>query len=140
MCPIFRAASASAARARKWIATSGRPSRCTWMNCGSKALRFLFRPRILNTSRCSAAGWGRHVGVVIAARLVYGARAFDAAAALRGRFGCRGAAQLFVRDGGNFDVDVDAVEQRSADSTQVALNGYGSASALARGIPVEPAR
>jgi hypothetical protein len=46
----------------------------------------------------------------------------DAGADLGGTLGGGVAAELFVLDRGNFDVDVDAVEQRAADFADVALD------------------
>src|SRR3569833_482679 len=56
-----------------------------------------------------------------------------------GGFGFFGGAEFFVRDGGDFYLDIDAVEQRSADLAEVALDDGWSAAAFAGGIAVEAA-
>ena len=62
------------------------------------------------------------------------------AGADRGRgFGRRVVAQLFERDGGHFDVDIDAVEQRPGYLAQIALNDGRRAAAFAAGVAVEAA-
>jgi hypothetical protein len=50
------------------------------------------------------------------------------------------AAELFVGDGRNFDVQINAIEQRSADLCEIALDDAGRTAALARDITVEAAR
>jgi hypothetical protein len=45
-------------------------------------------------------------------------------------------AQFFVGYGRDFDLNIDAVQQRSADFSQIALNDGGGAAAFARGIAV----
>jgi hypothetical protein len=55
-----------------------------------------------------------------------------------GALGCRAAAQLLILNGRNFNVDVDAVEQRAGDFGHVALDHGRSAHALA-GFVVEVA-
>lgn len=50
------------------------------------------------------------------------------------------AAELLVRHGGNFDVQIDPIQQRSADFSEVALDDAGRAAAFARNVAVEPAR
>ena len=62
----------------------------------------------------------------------------DAGADLGGAFGGGVAAELFVLHGGDFDVDVDAVEERAADFGDVALDHGRGAHALA-GLVVEVA-
>ena len=62
----------------------------------------------------------------------------DAGADLGGAFGGGVAAELLVLHGGDFDVDVDAVEQRAADFGDVALDHGRGAHALA-GLVVEVA-
>ena len=62
----------------------------------------------------------------------------DAGADLGGAFGGGAAAELFVLHGGDFDVDVDAVEQRAADLGDVALDHGRGAHAVA-GLVVEVA-
>jgi len=80
-----------------------------------------------------------HVGVVVAACLLNAARGLHALANSLGSF-CYGiASELFIRNGGNFDMDIDAVQQRSADLSQVALNDARCAAAFARGIGIEAA-
>ena len=49
------------------------------------------------------------------------------------------AAQFFVGHGGNFDVEVNAIEQRAADLGKIALNDARRAAAFAGGVAVEPA-
>ena len=46
----------------------------------------------------------------------------DAGADFGGAFGCGAAAELFVLHGGNFDVNVDAIEERSGDLADVPLD------------------
>ena len=62
----------------------------------------------------------------------------DAGADLGGAFGGGVAAELLVLDGGDFDVDVDAVEEGAADFGDVALDHGRGAHALA-GLVVEVA-
>ncbi|HKV00819.1 MAG TPA: hypothetical protein VJQ26_01770 [Ktedonobacteraceae bacterium] len=47
--------------------------------------------------------------------------------------------QLFVIDAGNFDVDIDAVQQRAADFFLVAGDGHGGAAAFSHRVAVEAA-
>jgi hypothetical protein len=62
----------------------------------------------------------------------------DAGTDFGGTFGGGVAAELFVLDGGDFDVDVDAVEERAADFADVALDHGRSTHAVA-GFVVEVA-
>ena len=68
------------------------------------------------------------------------ARSQDASADARGAFDFAVAAQFFVFHRRDFDVDVDAVEQRARNFRDVALNLRGRAVAFARGIAEESAR
>jgi hypothetical protein len=83
---------------------------------------------------------GGYAGVVLTARLLQGAGPFDAGANFRGGFRHRVAAQLLERHRGHFHVDIDAVQERAADLAEIALNDGRGATALARGVAVEPAR
>src|SRR5581483_9760046 len=58
---------------------------------------------------------GGHAGVVVAALLLDGAGALDAGADLGGGFGLCVAAEFLIGDGGDLDVNVDAVEEGAAD-------------------------
>jgi hypothetical protein len=50
------------------------------------------------------------------------------------------AAELLIRHGRNFNVQIDTIEQRSADLGEIALDDAGRAAAFARDITVETAR
>jgi hypothetical protein len=50
------------------------------------------------------------------------------------------AAQFLIRDRGNFDVQVDAVEQRTADFPEIALNNGSGAAAFPGRITEESTR
>src|SRR6185437_8758627 len=63
----------------------------------------------------------------------------DAFANRGGGFDCTRIAQIFVFYGGDFDVNVDAVEQRAGNFGDVALNLRRRAVAVARGIAKESA-
>lgn len=60
------------------------------------------------------------------------ARGLDAVANLRRTFGCCPAAEFFVLNSGNFDVNVDAVEEWAGDFCDVALNHRRGAYAVVR--------
>jgi hypothetical protein len=80
-----------------------------------------------------------HARVVEAAAVLHRTRAIHADANLGGGFGGAAAAQFLERDGGDFDVDIDAVEQGPADLAEVVLDLSGRAAALASAIAVEAA-
>jgi hypothetical protein len=79
------------------------------------------------------------LGVVEAARPLDGAGALHHRANVGGRLAGIGGAHLFIGHGGDFQVNIDAVEQRSADLAQIALDHAGRAAALARGVAIKPA-
>ena len=88
------------------------------------------------TLRMSRAG---HAGVVEAAgALEVGPVSTRARISARG-LGCGVAAQFLEGNGGDFDVDIDAVEQGAADLAEIVLDLTGSAAAFAGGIAVEAA-
>jgi hypothetical protein len=93
--------------------------------------------RTTGTALPFAADW--HAGVVEAAGVLHGAGLLHAGANLRRRLGIGIAAQFLEGDGWNLDVDIDAVEQGTADLAQIVLNLARGAPALAGGIAVEPA-
>lgn len=79
---------------------------------------------------------GREIGVVEATGLLEGAGGENAVAhALGGGAGVVGA-EFFVGHGGDFDVEVDAVQEGPADFSEVALDDAAGATALAAGIAV----
>ena len=83
---------------------------------------------------------GGHAGVVEAARAAGASRACSTRARISGGgFGGGVAAQFLEGNGGDFDVDIDAVEQRAADLAEVVLDLAGRAAAFAGGIAVEAA-
>jgi hypothetical protein len=82
----------------------------------------------------------RHPGIYKTTRLLYGASLLHALANVGRRFARAIAAQLLVWNRGNFDVNVDTVEQRPADLAQVPLDDAGRTAAFARGIAKESAR
>ena len=49
-------------------------------------------------------------------------------------------AELLVGHGRNFDVQIDAIQQRAADLGEITLDDAGSAAAFPRNIAVEAAR
>ncbi len=89
---------------------------------------------------------GRHLGVgveiffVLVAIELNFSRAKNAFANARGTFDLGIAAKFLVFHGGNFDVDIDAVEKRAGNFGNVALNLRRGAVALARGVAEESAR
>ena len=95
------------------------------------------RPR---PARRACGAGGRDMRVVEAARCC-----IARAAATRSRISRRGVAvilgpQFFVRHGGNFDMQIDTVEQRPAQLAQVPLDDRAGAAAFARGVAEEAAR
>ena len=83
---------------------------------------------------------GRHLGIGVSTFFAAVALDLDfasadhAAAHAGGTFGFHVAAQFFVLHGGDFDVDVDAVEQRAGNFGDVALDLHGRAVAFALGV------
>jgi len=86
-----------------------------------------------------ADGAGGHPGVVESASLLQGAGALDAGANLFGGFGGGVAAQFLEGHGGDFDVNIDAVEQGPADLAEIPLDLAGRAAAFTGGIAIEAA-
>src|ERR1035441_5134613 len=82
---------------------------------------------------------GGYAGVVESAGALYGAGLFDAGSDFGGRLGGGIAAQFLEGDGWDFDVDIDAIEQGTADLAEIVLDLAGSAAALAGRIAIEPA-
>ena len=80
-----------------------------------------------------------HARIGVSSRLPGGADAFHPRADLGRALARRCSAEFLVRHGGDFHVNVDAVEQGAADLAQVTLNQGGGAPALARGISVKAA-
>jgi len=81
----------------------------------------------------------RHPGIHITTRLLHGPSLFHACAHVSRRFARAVAAQLLIRNGGNFDVNVDPVKQRPADFAQVPLDDAGRTAAFTRGVAKEAA-
>ena len=81
-----------------------------------------------------------NVRVVIAAGLLDDSRSHHPLADLGRGNAVVLAAQLLVGYPRNFDMDVDAVQQRSSNLTQVALNDARRTAALARSVAVESTR
>lgn len=80
------------------------------------------------------------VGVVIATRLLAGPGSQYTLAHLLGRHAFVVAAQFFVGDGRDFDVEIDAVEQGAGDLAEVALDDRWRATAFFGGIAEKAAR
>ena len=78
------------------------------------------------------ADW--HAGVVEAAGVLHGAGLFDTGADDGGGFGSGVAAEFLEGDGGDLDMDIDAVEQGTADLAQIVLDLARGTAALAGGI------
>jgi hypothetical protein len=77
---------------------------------------------------------GGHAGVVEAAGVLHGAGLFDTGADDGGGFGSGVAAEFLEGDGGDLDMDIDAVEQGTADLAQIVLDLARGTAALAGGI------
>jgi len=71
------------------------------------------------------------VSVVISAGALDGSGGLDARGNMRRADAFVLPAQFLIRNRGNFDVQIDSVEQRAADFPQVALNQAARASAFA---------
>src|ERR1017187_9097692 len=82
---------------------------------------------------------GGHAGVVESAGALYGAGLLDAGADFGGRLGGGIAAQFLEGDGWDFDVDIDAIEEGTADLAEIVLDLAWGAAALAGRIAIEPA-
>jgi hypothetical protein len=82
----------------------------------------------------------RHPCIHKTARLLHGPSLFYAPANVSRRLAHAIAAQLLIRNGRNFDVNVDTIEQRPADLAQVPLDDAGRTAAFARSIAKEAAR
>src|SRR5215471_1197729 len=94
--------------------------------------------RVVERANFSNAGrW--HPGIVEAAGLLDRARLQDAPSDIGGGFGIGIGPQLLERDRRHFDVDIDAVQQGTADLAEVLLDLPRRAAALARGVAVEAA-
>jgi hypothetical protein len=77
---------------------------------------------------------GGYAGVLEAACLLHRARLLDPGANIGRRLGGGGAAQFFERQGGDLNVNIDAVEQGSTDLAEIVLDLTRGTAALARGI------
>ena len=94
--------------------------------------------RVQNAQLADHARW--YVRVIEPARLLNAARPFHARQNLRRRFAPLVAAQLLIRHRRHFDMDIDAIQQRSADLAEIALDDGGRAPALSRRVPVKSTR
>jgi hypothetical protein len=87
-----------------------------------------------------AQNCGRNVRIVVAAFLLYLAPARNAVAHLRGGDAVAGAAQFLIRYRGDLDVQIDAVEERTAQLALVTLDDGARAAAFPGGVAVMAAR
>lgn len=81
----------------------------------------------------------RDLGIVESALLLNAARGLHPGAHFGAGSSAFFTAQFLVRDRGNFDVKIDAVEQRSADLAQITLDLRRRTPAFTRGVAVESA-
>lgn len=98
----------------------------------------LLAGRAQSTQRADLTGGD--VGVVMTTRQLPLAGCQHALSHPGGRLAAGLAAELLVGHGGDFDVEIDTVQQRAADFGQVALDDTGCAAALAGGVAMEAAR
>ncbi len=81
----------------------------------------------------------RYLRVVVSASVLHAADPFDASPHVGGSCPAGAAAQLLIRHCGHFDVQIDAVKQRTADLPQITLNDPAGAAAFPRRIRKMPA-
>jgi len=81
----------------------------------------------------------RDIRIAKSARVLNGASLGDAAAHFTGARPDLFAAQFLIGYGRNFDMQIDAIEQRPADLAEIALNGATGASTVASWIPEKSA-
>jgi hypothetical protein len=103
-------------------------------------LRFVAEFAVLLDLARSHAGVAVHLGVGVEAELLFFASALDTIADRGGCFFGASARDIAVFDGGDFDVQIDAIEKRPGDALAVTLDLDGAATAFAFQIAEVSAR
>src|SRR5690242_8600464 len=94
---------------------------------------------VVECAEGSELRWG-DLGVVEAALPLSFTGLLYSFAYVRGRMAVAFAAELFIGHGRNLDMQIDAIEQRSANFREIPLDDAGRAPAFARDVTVKTAR